>query len=67
MFSGNNYDDWAFIMKLIFDSYELSDIILNGYVEPIDESTLNVNQKKKLDENRQKNKKIFVDYWTSTR
>ena len=52
MFSGKNYDDWAFRMKLIFDSYELLDIILSGYVEPIDESTLNANQKKKLDENR---------------
>ena len=43
MFSGKNYDDWAFRMKLIFDSYELLDIILTGYVEPVDESTLNAN------------------------
>ena len=59
MFSRKNYDDWTFRMKIIFDSYELSDIFLNGYVEPIDESTLNANQKKKFDENRQKNKKAL--------
>ena len=48
IFSGKNYDDWAFRMKLIFDSYEISDVILNGYIEPVDESSLNGNQKKKL-------------------
>ena len=57
MFSGKNYDDWAFIVKLIFDYYELSNVILNGYIEPVDNSALNANQKKKLDENMQKNKK----------
>lgn len=61
MFSGKNYDDWIFRMKLIFDSYELLDIIfiLNGYAKPIDESNLNANQKKKLDENSQKSKKAL--------
>ena len=38
IFSGKSYDDWAFRMKPIFDSYELSNIILNGYVEPVDQS-----------------------------
>ena len=41
IFSRKNYDDWAFRMKLIFDSYEISNVILNGYIEPVDESTLN--------------------------
>ena len=48
MFSRKNYDDWAFRMKLIFDTYELLDIILNGYVEPVDEFILNANQRKSL-------------------
>ena len=59
IFSWKNYDDWAFRMKLIFDSYEISNVILNGYIEPVDESVLNANQKKKLDENRKKNKKAL--------
>ena len=48
MFSRKNCDDWAFRMKLIFDSYEILDAILNGYIEPVHESYLNGNQKKKL-------------------
>ena len=55
-FSGKNYDNWAFRMKLTFDSYELIDIVMNGYTEPQDESILSVDEKKKLDENRQKSK-----------
>jgi hypothetical protein len=44
-------------MKLTFDSYELSDVVMIGYVEPQDESVLSVDEKKKLDENRKKNKR----------
>ena len=55
-FSGKNYDNWAFRMKLAFDSYELTNIVTNGYTEPQDESILSVDENKKLDENRQKNK-----------
>jgi hypothetical protein len=56
-FSGKNYDNWAFRMKLAFDSYELIDIVMNGSIEPQDESILSVDEKKKLDENRQKSKR----------
>jgi len=52
-FYGKNYDNWAFRMKLAFDSYELSDIVMNGYTKPQDESILSV------DENRQKNKRAL--------
>jgi hypothetical protein len=58
-FSGKIYDNWAFRMKLAFDSYELSDIVMNGYTEPQDESILSVDEKKKFDENRQKNKRAL--------
>jgi hypothetical protein len=58
-FSGKNYDNWAFRMKLSFDSYELSDIVMNGYIEPQDESILSVDEKKNLDENRQNNKRAL--------
>jgi hypothetical protein len=58
-FSGKNYDNWAFRMKLAFDSYELTDIVMNGYTEPQDESILSVDEKKKLDENRQKSKRAL--------
>ena len=58
-FSGKKYDNWVFRMKLAFDSYELSDIVMNGYVKPQDEYILNVDEKKKLDENRQKNKRAL--------
>jgi hypothetical protein len=34
IFSGKNYDNWAFRMKLTFDSYELSNIVMIGYTEP---------------------------------
>ena len=46
-------------MKLSFDSYELSDIVMNGYTEPQDESILSVDEKQKLDENRKKNKRAL--------
>ena len=46
-------------MKLIFDSYKISDVILNGYIELVDESTSKANQKKKIDEKVQKNKKTL--------
>jgi hypothetical protein len=58
-FSRENYDNWTFRMKLEFDSYELSDIVMNRYVEPQDESILSVDEKKKLDENRQNNKRAL--------
>ena len=57
IFAGKNYDNWAFKMKLAFDSYELSDVVMNGYTEPQDESILSVDEKKNLDENRKKNKR----------
>jgi hypothetical protein len=57
IFVGKIYDNWAFRMKLAFDSYELSDIVMNRYTEPQDESILSVDEKKKLDENRKKNKR----------
>jgi hypothetical protein len=44
-------------MKLAFDSYELTYIVMSGYTEPQDESSLSVDEKKKLDENRQKSKR----------
>jgi hypothetical protein len=56
IFSGKNYDNWAFRMILTFDSYELSDIVMIGYTEPQYESTLSVDEKKKIDENQKKNK-----------
>jgi hypothetical protein len=59
IFSGKNYDNWAFRMKLAFDSYELTDIVMNGYTEPQDESILSADEKKKLDENRQKSKRAL--------
>ena len=52
-FSGKNYDNWAFRMKLTFDSYELSYIVMIGYTEPQVESVLSV------DENRQNNKRAL--------
>jgi hypothetical protein len=58
-FSGKNCDNWAFRMKLTFDSYELSDIVMNDYTEPQDESILSVDEKKNLDENRKKNKRAL--------
>ena len=58
-FSGKIYDNWAFRMKLAFDSYELTDIVMNGYTEPQDESILSVDENKKLDENRQKSKRAL--------
>ena len=59
IFVGKNYDNWAFRIKLAFDSYELSDIVMIGYTEPQDESILSVDEKKKLDENRKKNKRAL--------
>ena len=44
-FFGKNYDNWEFRMKLTFDSYELSDIVVIGYTEPQDESILSVDEK----------------------
>ena len=44
-------------MKLSFDSYELSDIVMNGYTEPQDESILSVDEMQKIDENMQNNKR----------
>jgi hypothetical protein len=58
-FFGKKYDNWTFRMKLEFDTYEISDIVMNGYAEPQDESILSVDEKKKLDENRQKNKRAL--------
>jgi hypothetical protein len=58
-FSRKNYDNWEFRMKLAFNPYELSDIVMNGYSEPQDESILSVDEKKKLDENREKNKRTL--------
>jgi hypothetical protein len=39
-FSRKNYDNWTFRMKLAFDSYELTNIVMNGYTEPQDESMM---------------------------
>jgi hypothetical protein len=58
-FCRKNYDNWAFRMKLAFDSYKLTDIVMNGYTEPQDESILSVDEKKKLNENRQKSKRAL--------
>jgi hypothetical protein len=58
-FSRKSYDNWAFRMKLTFDSYELSNIVMNDYTEPQDESILSVDENKKLDENRKKNKRAL--------
>jgi hypothetical protein len=59
IFVGKNYYNWAFKMKLTFDSYELSDIVMNGYNESQDESILSVDEKINLDENRQKSKRAL--------
>ncbi|XP_057823136.1 uncharacterized protein LOC131035428 [Cryptomeria japonica] len=59
IFSGKNYDNWAFRMKLTFNSCELSDIVINGYIEPQNESTLSPDDKKKLEENRQKDRRAL--------
>ena len=59
IFSGKNYDHWAFRMKTIFRSQELVKIVVNGYVEPLDESLLTVDQKNELKENRKKDINAF--------
>ena len=59
IFSGKNYDHWAFRMKTIFHSQELLEIVVNGFVEPLDESLLAANQKNELKENMKKDIKAF--------
>jgi hypothetical protein len=55
-FSWKNYDK-SFRMKLTFDSYDLLDIVMIGYIEPQDEYVLSVDEKQNLDENRKNNKR----------
>ena len=57
--SGKNYDHWTFRMKTIFCSQELLEIVVNRFVEPLDESLLTVEQKNKLKKNRKKDINAF--------
>ena len=59
IFSSKNYDHWAFRMKTIFHSQELVEIVVNGFVEPLDELLLTTNQKDEIKENRERDIKAF--------
>ncbi|KAK2990949.1 hypothetical protein RJ640_013976 [Escallonia rubra] len=53
-FDGENYDFWFVKMKTIFKSLGLWESVVEGFTEPNTTEGMTENQKKKLDEKRQK-------------
>lgn len=61
--NGKNYKQWNIMMKALFGSQDLWEIVENGYDEPADQTSLNPQQLTALKENRKKDKKaLFFIY-----
>ena len=62
-FDGKNYSRWSQLMKVLYGSQDLWEIVENGFVEPQDQAPLTQQQNNELKENRKKDKKaLFFIY-----
>ena len=58
-FDGKNYSRWNQLMKVLYGSQDLLEIVENGFVEPQDQAALTQQQNNELKENR-KNALFFI-------
>ncbi|GMP43926.1 hypothetical protein CsSME_00013096 [Camellia sinensis var. sinensis] len=59
IFAGENYDYWCVMMKTLFQSQGLWNLVQNGYDEPNSTTTLTSAQEQQLEETRKKDAKAL--------